>query len=264
MKQIFVNHNALIFAFDEYIKQYGTDNQQINFRIEHMKHTAKTMLEMSNFLGLDEYDSDLAWAIGYLHDVSRLEQFKMNIKIIDYQKYNHAEAGAELLFTKGLIKNFIPNIDEIPAEDVKAMELAVRYHSSFNLPDDLTERELMFCNLIRDADKADIFRVVATTSYENIYNDSYQHFVLSDFSPEVVEAFEKKSNISTSLVRSPGDLFLLNVALVFGFNYKSSLELIKKQGYFEKMLNVEFVHPATQKKYESLKNIALSMIGSNI
>ena len=263
MNQISIDHNALITEFNEYIKQYGTENKQINLRIAHMRHTAQAMLDMANILGMDDYDTDMAWAIGYLHDISRLEQFKMNIRIIDFQKYNHAESGAELLFSKGIVRNLIPNIDEIPAADVKAMELAVRYHSDLNLPDDLTERERLFCNLIRDADKVDIFRVFATTSYENIYNDSYQNFVLSDFSDKVVEAFEKRKNISTDLVHSPGDLFLLNVALVFGLNFKESLELIKKQGYFEKMLDVGFVHPATQKQFESLKNIALSIIDSH-
>lgn len=55
-----------------------------------------------------------------------------------------------------------------------------------------------------------------------------------------------------------------NISSWVGINniqMEESMVLINKQGYFKKMLNVEFVHPATQKTFEELKNIALSTLG---
>lgn len=52
----------------------------------------------------------------------------------------------------------------------KIVETAIRSHSCFRLDESLDEETLMFCNIIRDADKIDIFKVNIDTPVEEIYN----------------------------------------------------------------------------------------------
>lgn len=64
-----------------------------------------------------------------------------------------------------MIDDIILNWDDVPDEDKLVMNKAVYYHSDFALPDDLTTCERLFCGIIREADKLDIFCVMPRTIY---------------------------------------------------------------------------------------------------
>ena len=49
-------------------------------------------------IGLCEYDCDMAWVIGLLHDFARFGQAVRTHSFIDNEKFDHARLGARLLF----------------------------------------------------------------------------------------------------------------------------------------------------------------------
>ena len=55
-----------------------------------------------------------------------------------------------------IIKN-----NEYHNKDTGLLEMAIRQHNKYRVKEDLTERQRMFCDILRDADKVDIFKVNA-------------------------------------------------------------------------------------------------------
>ena len=46
-------------------------------------------------------------------------------------------------------------------KDTGLLEMEIRQHNKYRVKEDLTERQRMFCDILRDADKVDIFKVNA-------------------------------------------------------------------------------------------------------
>ena len=59
----------------------------------------------------------------------------------------------------------------------------------------------MFCNIIRDADKIDIFKVNIDTPVEEIYNVTTKDLKNSEITPEVMQAFDERHAVLRSLKR---------------------------------------------------------------
>ena len=126
-------------------------------KIIHTRHVVKNCDAISDYMGFDDYDRDIAWIIGELHDFARFGQAVVTKTFKDSERFNHAKLGARILFTHRMVDDIIPNYEEICSEDKTVMYKAVYHHSDLYLPDDRTELEHKFCEIIRDADKVDIF-----------------------------------------------------------------------------------------------------------
>ena len=90
------------------------------------------------------------------------------------------EAGQAYSRQKDCQKDCKEDCDEgkLNSEQVKCnegklaglLELAIRQHNKYRVKEGLTDKELMFCNILRDADKVDIFKVNADIPMEIIYD----------------------------------------------------------------------------------------------
>ena len=116
----------------------------------HTKFVAGNCYAIAKELCLGGYDCDMAWVIGQLHDFARFGQAVVTKTFRDSERYDHAKMAVRLLFAHGMIEDIIPRFDEICPEDRTVMEKAILYHSELNLPDDLTARERLFCDIIRE------------------------------------------------------------------------------------------------------------------
>ena len=110
----------------------------------------------------------MAWLTGMLHDVGRFEQIKRYNTFNDAQSVDHANFGADLLFKEGLIDTYVDGFHDDKYGII--VENAIRNHSAFRIDERLDDYTVMFCNILRDADKVDIFRVNVDTPAEDIYN----------------------------------------------------------------------------------------------
>ena len=230
-------------------------------KIFHTRRVAKNCIFIAGHMGLNDYDSNLAWVIGELHDFARFGQAVVTKTFIDSERFNHARLGARLLFTHGMIEDIIPNYDEVNSEDKKVMEKAVYYHSDYALPEGLTEREKLFCKIVRDADKVDIFRTVAETSFEAMYGCSKEDIMKSDISEAIEEAFLNHVTVDRTKRVTYADFRLSHIALCFGLEYESSKQRAIDEGYLLKMLDIEFLNPEVQRRYVRMKSNVKEFLG---
>ena len=161
-------------VFLEYAEGYDTTNGLIAHKIEHTFRVAELSERYARALGISAEDVRCAWFYGLLHDIGRFEQVRRFGTFVDSQSVDHAELGADLLFNEGLISRF--PTEGLP-EDWRAMaEPVIRLHNKLRLPEALDERTRRFAEILRDADKTDIFRVIASIPFEERIGSSKASF----------------------------------------------------------------------------------------
>ena len=136
--------------FDEYTKNYDLTNDRINYKYHHSIRVMDDMEIIARGMSLPNYDIELAKCIGLLHDIGRFEQYT-RYQSFDDSNLDHGDYGEEVLRKNNALKNY--GIDE---SDYEVVYKAIRNHDKFVIENGLTDRELLFAKMIRDADKLDI------------------------------------------------------------------------------------------------------------
>ena len=236
--------------FSLYNETKGKIYDMCELKKVHTQEVATNCCYIAKNIGLSEYDCDLAWIIGELHDFARFGQAIVTKTFRDNDKYNHAKFGARLLFKYGMVDDIIFNYAQVPHEDKTVMEKAVYYHSDLKLPDDLTEREILFCNIIRWADQIDIFRAIASSTFETIYGCSKEDMLSSpDISDAILAAFPRHELADYSKRVTLADYRLAHIAICFGLKNTFAKQRAVEQGYLQQLMDIEFYDAKVQEKY---------------
>lgn len=236
-----INRDRIREAFANYTSHYDPTDSKIALKIKHTYKVAGLCEEIAESLGLSEEDVDLAWMCGMLHDIGRFEQVTRYGTFIDGQSVNHAMFGADLLFQEGLYDQIVGGAEEW--KDIT--EKAIRAHNMFRIPDTLTEREVIFANILRDADKIDILRANCETPREEIYNVSTSELRKSAVSQDVRDAFLEGRCALRRNDNTPVDHMVGHICFTFELVYPISKRLMFEQGYLYELLDFESDNPET-------------------
>lgn len=296
-----INRKNVINAFAEYVRNYDPSDEKIKLKIDHTYRVAGLCQSIAKSLNLSEADVDIAWLLGMLHDIGRFEQIRRFGTFSDADSVDHAEFGADLLFKEGLIRKFAEGYYEkcelvgagneeagqaysrqkdcqkdckegkLNSEQVKCnegklaglLELAIRQHNKYRVKEGLTERQLMFCNILRDADKVDIFKVNAEVPMEIIYDITTEELKNGIITKEVLDSFYRKETVLKSLRKSAVDHIVGHISLLFELVYPESYRQAKEQGYVYKLLDFKSDVPEVDVEFgrmreyldEFLKNV---------
>lgn len=249
-------------AFETYISHYDRTDGKIELKVVHTYRVNGLCEEIAKDLELSEEDVDLAWLVGLLHDIGRFEQIKDFGTFDDSVSVDHAKYGVKLLFPEAVAKReelMKSGMEAYEAEAVlrknfpvsKAGKIrefvsdssldqmiydAINYHNVFRMPEDLDERTLLFCKIIRDADKIDILRVNIDFPIETVYNATPEEVRNGWISKEVKEAFYQKTCIKHSLKKTAIDRYVSHCSLTFELEFPVSFRIVKEQGYLDKLL----------------------------
>lgn len=234
--------DRVINEFRRYTNNYNPDDVKVRLKIDHTYRVADICDKIAKSLNLSEQDCNFAWLTGMLHDIGRFEQLRRFNTFKDKDSINHASLSADLLFSgEKLITLFI----EDKEFDCEMMDKVIRYHNAFKLPENLSERERMFCNILRDADKIDILRVNYETPRTEIYDLPEEAFTESFITNEVYEDIMASSNVDRSHSKTGVDFVLGHIAFIYGLVYPISFKLVNEQGYIWKLLDFKSNNPDT-------------------
>lgn len=268
-----INRKNVINAFAEYVRNYDPSDEKIKLKIDHTYRVAGLCQRIAESLGLSEPDVDIAWLLGMLHDIGRFEQIRCFGTFNDVQSVDHAEFGADLLFKECLIRKFaegyyeecelarsgneeaeqIIKNNEHHNKDTGLIEMAIRQHNKYRVKEDLTERQRMFCDILRDADKVDIFKVNADIPMEIIYDVTTEELKNGVITKEVLESFYKKETVLKSVRRSAVDNIVGHISLLFELVYKESYRQAKEQGYVYKLLDFKSDVPEVNAEFDDMR-----------
>ena len=232
-------------AFKHYTVGFDQSNFQIANKIRHTWHVAENSERIAAALGCN---ADLAWLIGVLHDIGRFEQIRVVHGYDDSKGIDHGDYGESLLFEEGIISEFI-SVESA----YEIIRKAVKYHNKYELPNSLTGEELLYCTIIRDADKIDNFRGFHENDFYSFHERTPEEVQTSIISDGVVDCFIRHKTIPFKVIQSAADFFLIPYALIFGITYDESMQIIYQQDYYRKMLDFEFISVDNRARFEIIK-----------
>lgn len=250
-------------AFLAYVKAYDPENPRIALKVDHTLRVAALCERIAQELSLEQDDADLAWLLGLLHDIGRFEQVRRYDTFNDAISVSHAALGVEVLFDEPapnagtkLIRAFIPDnsVDQL-------LRTAIGTHSAYRLPENLNDRMLMFCNILRDADKIDILKVNCICPIQDIYNVTEQDMVDSPISPECVKLFYEHRCLPRGTRHFPADVMLGHICFAWELVFDQSLQITREQGHLRQMLNRTWTNPETQNAFNAISTHMESELG---
>ena len=205
-------------TFKKYVKKYDMTNPNIKRKYYHSFRVSELCGELATALHLDEEYTNLAMLIGLLHDIGRFEQIKLYNTFDDLKSIDHGGLGVELLFDKGLIRDYIKTdeYDEI-------IKKTIYNHNKIAIPDTYNSNETLFSKIIRDADKIDIFRIKSEAGIHKFEDEA--------ISEGVVDCIINRSPIDLKMKKTPLDEILVTIGFLYDINFVYSYEIIRRENY---------------------------------
>jgi len=234
--------------FDNYAKNYDIDNENIKLRFYHSHRVENIAGEIAKSINLSEEEFELAKLVGLLHDIARFEQYTRFQTFSDLKSIDHGDYGVEILKQNNFIRKFI-DTDEYDNIIFKA----IKNHNKFKIEDGLTEKELLYSKIARDADKIDIFFEVLTTFYTDQHErNAFESELISE---EIFEEVLKHTPLLYKKNATKMDSYIAMLCLTFDLNFKYSYEIMQKEDYINKIINrFNFKNEETRKKIEIIRN----------
>jgi len=213
---------------DEYI------NANIKLKEEHSGRVCAEMLYLADQLHLSDNQRLLAETIALFHDVGRFPQFAKYHTYVDPKSVNHCLLGVEVLQKEKILA-------ELPDDERQIIETAIRYHGEKELPNNLTGDTLLLSQMIRDADKLDIFNVMIKAYIQK--RDDPNNFKLEiempdepRCTPEVLDAILTGGRVDYKALQTSNDMKLCVIGWVYDVNFVPTLSRLKQRRHLETIL----------------------------
>lgn len=231
--------------FIKYTEKYDLNIKQIQRKQTHSLRVMQISKQIAVSLELNEEDVKLAEMIGLLHDLGRFDQFTNYKTFLDEISFDHGD------YAVGLLNKDIRKYIEEDSYD-RIIKLAIGNHNKYKIEDGLNEKEILFCKIIRDADKVDIIQECVTEFWED-HDKKMEESIVSN---EVMNEFIKGKLIKNGTT-TQADGLIRTMAFIFDIYYKESYKIIYKNDYINKIMNkFEFENKETKQQMEKIKNIA--------
>ncbi len=239
--------------FIKYTECYDLSDANLDRKQKHSLRVMQISNHIAKELKLSQEEIDIATLIGLLHDIARFEQYTKYKTFRDMDSIDHGDYGVEIL-EKDIRKYIEPSqYDEI-------IKKAVKNHNKYSIEEGLSEKEELFAEIIRDADKIDILY----ESTEMFWKDRENLIEESTITEDVIEQFNKCTQIRNRKEKRPENSIneiVSVIAFIFDINFKESFRIIKEENYINKILNrYDIKDEYTKKEIEKIRTKANEFI----
>jgi len=219
-----MNKEELIKIFKEYVfKNFDMNDVGISRKYYHSLRVMDIAEKIAVENNFSDKDIELSMIIGLLHDYGRFYQWKNYKTYDDLKSIDHADLSIKLLFDNKEIDRF-----NINCEYYDEILDAIKFHNKLEIIDDISVHNKLLCKLIRDADKLDILYLYGTDN--SLFKQDNEE--ISDI---VKEAFYNKKLVDKSHVKSRNDKIILDLALIYDFNFDYSYKYMEDNKLLEKI-----------------------------
>lgn len=236
--------------FELFLKNYDMTIPNAKKKYNHTFEVVKLMDLLARRLGLNNEQIELAKVIGLLHDLGRFEELKVRDGKFDDCNFDHANWATIYLFEIGHIRDFIKDnkYDSI-------IKCAIYNHNKLTIERNLSKEELLFSKMLKDADKIDIFRVMALNS-KNIFS--------TEVNPSALEDFKNKKLIKNTDIKYPSDNTLKILAFLFDINFEESFDILMETDNFDLFVGCVEVASDSEKLWQKVREICYLKIQDGI
>lgn len=201
-----------------------------------LEHTRNVLANAQKIASAERFDASMAAAstlAALYHDLSRFEQYLVYRTFKDKDSRNHGAWSVKLLKQEARLA------DE-PIALRLMVQTAICVHNRLAVPLSITGATRLVCNVVRDADKLDILRVMdAHLASAKPYNPTVVLGLPDDpelSAPEVISEALAGKSASYADLRSVNDFRVLLGSWFFGMNFQSSREHFVRNGHAANIL----------------------------
>lgn len=222
--------------FNNYVDSFRDVDAKLHpmmeLKLQHSLRVADEARGIASDLGWAESEVILAEAVGLFHDVGRFLQYQKYQTYYDPKSVNHGCLGFQILTDSDWLNTVTG------AEKTIVLE-SVRLHNVHSLPADLPAELKKFVDLVRDADKLDIYHVVnsAFDKQDLKENPGIMWNMPRDFSPDsiILKDLRARRQASYLDVKSQADFCLLQLCWIYDLNYQPALRRIHERNIVDRL-----------------------------
>ncbi len=193
---------------------------------EHTARVCAAVDRISSGLGLSENSRRLAATTALFHDIGRFPQYRQYRTFRDPDSDNHAKLSLWELNRHRVLHTLDPAEHQL-------ISRAIVFHNRLRLPDQLGPEALLHCRLIRDADKVDIWRVMA----EHFRTpESLQNPVITlgltpggEVREDVYHRLFEGRIMNYAELKTTNELKVLQMSWVFDVNFRPTFEILREK-----------------------------------
>ncbi len=212
-------------AFNEYVDQYRKYGDKILLKINHSVRVSELCRDISEDLGLSADDIELSVICGLFHDIGRFEQWDLFWTYNDMRSVDHGDLGAEVI-SKGCLFTVFSGKERDTVVDV------IRYYNKYLVPEMISDRNRLYVNITRDADKIDILSMYVEGKYNNLTENN----ILSE---TVYQKLLARKPVRKEDISRKDDEIAIRLAFIFDLNFRRSFEIMKKNDYIGRMIDIQ-------------------------
>jgi len=222
--------------FNNYVDSFRDVDTKLHpmmeLKLQHSLRVADEARGIATDLGWAESEVILAEAIGLFHDVGRFLQYQKYQTYYDPKSVNHGCLGFQILTDSDWL-------NPVTADEKTIVLESVRLHNVHSLPADLSAELKKFVDLVRDADKLDIYHVVnsAFDKQDLKENPGIMWNMPRDFSPDsiILKDLRARRQASYLDVKSQADFCLLQLCWIYDLNYQPALRRIHERNIVDRL-----------------------------
>lgn len=247
-----INFNSALDEFFRYTEQFKK-NPKIDIKRKHSLRVMKNCEKLAIYLGLNNEEIELAKLIGLLHDIGRFEQINKYNTFLDRNSVNHAELGIKILFEDNKIRDFIQT-----NQYDNLIRTSILNHNYREISNDIRDDKiLLYCKIIRDADKIDIFPVVINDGIENAVVFDIDDISKENLTCEIMKDCLNHKSCRKEYMKTNIDCIVVWISYIYNLNFNYSLKIIKDNNYIDKM--IKLVNYKNEKTNNDMEKIRVSV-----
>lgn len=205
--------------FDKYVSNYNENDENIDYKIKHSYRVANLCREIALSLNLSSKDVEICYICGLFHDIGRFDQLTKTKSFDDSKFMDHGDLGAEIL--KKQLVNVITRNEEIQ----KILISATKNHNKLQI-EKVQDNEVVFCKIVRDADKVDIL--------EHWLTDIEGNYKLNE---RILKSIYSKET-SSEKINNDMDMILRMLCFIFDINFEYSFRYLKEHSIIKNKLKL--------------------------
>lgn len=211
-------------TFKEYVYNFDINDMNIMKKYYHSLRVEKICDQIARKENYNDTELELAKVIGLLHDYGRFLQWTKYHTYKDRDSIDHADLGVKLLFEDNDIFKYYKDINKY-----EIIMNSIKYHNKLDIPSNLSNDNIKFCKLIRDADKLDILYMFS--SKELIFIED------GNVTSAVKDSFDNENLVNLKDQKTESDNIIKTLAFIYDLNYKTSLKYLADNKIVEQIYN---------------------------
>ena len=147
----------------------------------------------------------------------------------------------------------------------KMIYLSIQNHNKKEIAKDIKGKELLHCQIIRDADKLDIYEILCTQKIKDAVWFPANHLEKEKISDRVYQDFMQYIKMDYKDIKTNIDCLVSWMGYIYDIYFPYSFARIKEKQYINRIIDrIDYQNEETKQRIEEMRKVANAYIEEKI